>query len=247
MTVPVEDPRTQDARIDLPNIRQPNLKTRVHDVLLDLIIEGRYKTHEMLPPERILCEELGVSRTVVREAIKSLETRGVLKVIHGKGIQVVPTTSGEISSAFMLYLRRQQREVSLKDLMVVRYAIETEIARQAALHAEAEEIETLRGLLEQSARELEDKPAYIATDLDYHLHMSYATHNILLITILEALLIPLRRSLTAMGSVQDNAQSYGEHRDIFRCLEARDGDGAKGMMAKHLGHVENSLRERGKL
>ena len=89
---------------DLPNIRQPNLKSRVYDLLLNMIIDGKYKSDDMLPPERVLCQELGVSRTVIREAVKSLETRGVIKVIHGKGIQVMQTTSHDISSAFMIQL-----------------------------------------------------------------------------------------------------------------------------------------------
>ena len=247
MTHQAGRPQRSQTSTELPYIRQPNLKTQVHDLLLEMIIEGRYKSNDMLPPERILCEELGVSRTVVREAIKTLESRGVLKVIHGKGIQVVPSSSSDISSAFMLYLRRQHREVSLKDLIVVRFAVETEIARQAALNASAEEIDHLGGLLDQNAGQLSDKQAYIATDLEFHLHMSYATHNILLIAILEALLIPLRRSLSAMGSVQDNRESQDEHREVFRRLEVRDSEGAKQMMAKHLEHVERSLRAGGQL
>ena len=99
--------KKRDTEAELPNMRQPNLKSRVYELLLNMIIEGKFEIGEMLPPERILCQELGVSRTVIREAIKSLETRGVLKVIHGKGIQVVPATSHDISVAFMLYLRRR--------------------------------------------------------------------------------------------------------------------------------------------
>jgi DNA-binding FadR family transcriptional regulator len=237
----------KETKADLPNIRQPNLKNRVYELLLNMIIEGKFKIGEMLPPERILCEELGVSRTVIREAIKSLETRGVLKVIHGKGIQVVPTTSHDISGAFMLYLRRQQREVSMNDLIVLRYTIETEIARQAALNANQKEIDALGEILDNGEKVLEEMDAYVTADLEFHLHMSYMTHNILFITIMESLLVPLHTSFTETVSVKDNRQSISEHREIFRCLEARDADGAKQMMARHLKHVENMLQRRGKV
>ena len=245
----VSEERTAAGKVqaDLPNFRQPNLKNRVYELLLNMIIDGKYKIDDMLPPERILCEELGVSRTVIREAVKSLETRGVLKVIHGKGIQVIPTTSHDISSAFMLYLRRQKREVSMNDLIVVRYTIETEIARQAALNASQKEIDALAEILDNGGKVLEDMDAYVASDLEFHLHMTRMTHNILFITILESLLIPLHESFTSTVSVKDNRQSIGEHREIFRCLKARDADGARHMMARHLKHVENMLRRRGRV
>jgi DNA-binding FadR family transcriptional regulator len=232
---------------DLPNIRQPNLKSRVYDLLLNMIIDGKYKSDDMLPPERVLCQELGVSRTVIREAVKSLETRGVIKVIHGKGIQVMQTTSHDISSAFMLYLQRQRREVSMNDLIVVRYAIETEIARQATFNAGEKEIDALGKILDNGEEVLEDLDAYVGADLDFHLHLTYMTHNILFITILESLLIPLRGSFTETVSVKDNRRSVGEHREVFRCLKSRDADGAGQMMAKHLKHVERMLRKRGKV
>ena len=94
-------------RRNLPKIKPPNLKTQVYDLILDFIVDGKYRDNDMLPPERILCEELGVSRTVVREAIKSLETRGILTVIHGKGIKVNPSNSHDIANAFMLYLLKR--------------------------------------------------------------------------------------------------------------------------------------------
>jgi DNA-binding FadR family transcriptional regulator len=237
----------KETKVDLPNMRKPNLKNRVYELLLNMIIEDKFKIGEMLPPERILCEELGVSRTVIREAIKSLETRGVLKVIHGKGIQVIPTTSHDISRAFMLYLRRQQREVSMNDLIVVRYAIETEIARQAALNASQKEIDALGEILDNGEKVLEKMEAYVTADLEFHLHMSYMTHNILFVTILESLLVPLHISFTETVSIQENRQSIREHREVFRCLEARDADGAKQMMARHLKHVENVLQSHGKV
>ena len=232
---------------DLPNIRQPNLKSRVYELLLKMIIDGKYKSDDMLPPERILCEELGVSRTVIREAVKSLETRGVIKVIHGKGIQVKQTTSHDISNAFMLYLQRQRREVSMNDLIVVRYSIETEIARQATLNAGQKEIDALGEILDNGEEVLEDLDAYVTADLDFHLHLTYMTHNILFITILESLLIPLHKSFTETVSVKDNRRSVSEHREVFRCLKSGDADGAAQMMAKHLKHVEYMLRMRGKM
>ncbi len=235
------------ATTGLPNIRQPNLKSRVYELLLNMTIDGKYRDNDMLPPERILCEELGVSRTVIREAIKSLETRGVLQVIHGKGIKVVPSTSSDISNAFMLYLRRQHREVSMRDLLEMRLTVETEIAAFAAQRAEEPQLRELRAIVSEMEKVTADNERYVRADLDFHLKLAYATRNILFATILESLLIPLRHSFEETSEMRDNEQTCREHAGIFRCVESRDPQGAKKLMAEHLGHTERALRERGKL
>lgn len=231
----------------LPNIKPPNLKTQVYELLLNLIVDGKYSDNDMLPPERVLCEELGVSRTVVREAVKSLETRGILTVIHGKGIKVNPSTSHDISNAFMLYLRRQNQDVSLKDLLQVRYAIETEIARYAALNASEDEINKLKSIVEKMETVINDVEKFVYVDLDYHLQLAYMTQNIIFITIMEELVVPLRKSREETVSAEDNIQSLQEHKDIYDCIKTHDAQRAKEGMLNHLKHVERVLREHGKV
>ena len=139
-----------------PNIRVPNLKTRITDLLLNLVIDGKLKEGDILPPERVLCEELGVSRTVLREAVKSLETRGVLTAIHGKGVKVNPPVSGEIADAFMLYLRRQNMAIPVSDLYSVRLVIEPEIVSMAAHKVTDEEIRNLESIIEMFKEIIKD-------------------------------------------------------------------------------------------
>jgi DNA-binding FadR family transcriptional regulator len=229
------------------SFKKPNLKSRVYERLMNMVIDGKYQDNEMLPPERLLCEEFGVSRTVVREAVNSLETRGILQVVHGKGVKVVPPTSDDISDAFMLYLRRQRREVSLKDLMGARFAIEPEIARCAALNATRSELKKVEGILKRAKAALEDLDNYVSVDLEFHLQLAYMTHNIVFITILESLLIPLRRSFTETVDVRDNRVTFKEHMEIFKKVQAREAMQAKAVAEKHLKHVRSVLQAHGKL
>jgi len=231
----------------LPNIKSPNLKTQVYELLLNMIVDGKYKDNDMLPPERVLCEELGVSRTVVREAVKSLETRGILTVLHGKGIKVNPSTSHDVSNAFMLFLRRQNKEVSLKDLLEVRYSIETEIARYAAQKAQPRDIEKLEEILNRMKLVIDKMGDFVDIDLEYHLQLAYTCRNIVFITIMEALVIPLRKSREETVSPEDNVQSFDEHLAIFNAIRNHDMEGARNNMVKHLRHVEEVLRAHGKL
>jgi GntR family transcriptional repressor for pyruvate dehydrogenase complex len=231
----------------LPNIKQPNLKSRVYELLLDMVVDGKYKDNDMLPPERILCEELGVSRTVVREAIKSLETRGVLKVIHGKGIKVIPATSSDISEAFMLYLRRKNRNASMKDLIEIRFSIETEIARYAAMRSNTEDAEALERIVDQMRELVNDFDEFVVADLEFHLRLAYIARNIIFTTVIEALVIPLMVSFKETASVLDNTRSIREHAEIARSVRQNNPGEARELMARHLQHVESMLREHGKL
>jgi len=234
-------------RRNLPKIKPPNLKTQVYDLILDFIVDGKYRDNDMLPPERILCEELGVSRTVVREAIKSLETRGILTVIHGKGIKVNPSNSHDIANAFMLYLRRENKEASMSDLMEGRYAIETEIARLAAKRANEADLKRLRVTLQEMDSVLGDVKKFVFMDIDFHLQLAIISKNILFITIAEALVIPLRHSREETVSAEDNVLAQKQHTAICKSIELHDHELAYRQMSEHLKHVEEVLRAHGKL
>ena len=231
----------------LPNIKQPNLKSKVYELLLEMVVDGKYKDNDLLPPERILCEELGVSRTVVREAVKSLETRGVLKVIHGIGIKVIPATINDISEAFMLYLRRKNRNASMKDLIEIRFSIETEIARYAAIRSGPEDAGALEKIVDRMRELVDDFDEFIVADLEFQLQLANIARNIIFTTVIEALIIPLMISFKETVSVLDNTRSIREHADIARSVGQKNAGEAEELMAKHLHHVESMLREHGKL
>jgi GntR family transcriptional regulator, sialic acid-inducible nan operon repressor len=230
-------PRTQGLR----NIRQPNLQNRVYELLLNMIIDGKYRDNEMLPSERVLCEELGVSRTVIRESMKSLQARGVLTAIHGKGIRVAPAVGSDISEAFMLYQRRQHRDVPFEDLTDVRFALETRIATRAAQRASDAEIAELKGILDRMPESTSSLEMYVQVDMDFHLKLAHLSHNMLFVTIVESLLFPLQRSFKKSFEGHDSALLHREHLGIYTCVESHDADGARDAMRAHLEHATRSL------
>lgn len=228
-----------------PNIGTPNLKTRVYELLLDLIISGKLKVGEMLPSERILAEELGVSRTVLREAIKSLETRGVLTVTHGKGIRVNPVNGSDISHAFMLYLKRQDQEVPLMDLLEFRNIVEPEIVKLAAAKADDGDILRLEKIVGRMQEAIDTVDQFNRVDLEYHLELAKITRNIFLTTIMEELIIPIRESIVATGGV-DNKEVFREHYEVFNQVKAKDSEGAGAAMVRSLKHSRQILEKQGK-
>lgn len=229
-----------------PNISIPNLKIRVYDLLLNFIINGKLKVGDMLPPERVLCEELGVSRTVLREAIRSLETIGVLTAIHGKGTKVNPVESSEISHAFMLYLRRLNQKISVKDLYELRFIIEPEIARLATLNASDEDIEKLETIIERMKTKKNEIDEFISIDLEYHLQIAKMTRNIFFTTIIEELIIPIRECLNIMGEI-DMERAFREHFEIFKYIKKKEPENAKKAMKKSLEYSRELFGEHMKL
>jgi len=228
-----------------PKIGAQNLKNRVYDLLLDLIIDGKLKVGEMLPSERILAEELGVSRTVLREAVKSLETRGVLTVTHGKGIRVNPVDSSDISHAFMLYLQRQNQEVPLLDLIDFRNILEPEIAKRAALNSDEANIKPLEEIIERMREAVDDIEQFNRIDLEYHLELAKLTGNIFLTTVMEELIIPIRESIVATGG-RDMSEVLKEHYKVFEQVRTKSPDGAADAMAHSLQRSRELLEKQKK-
>jgi GntR family transcriptional repressor for pyruvate dehydrogenase complex len=224
-----------------PKIGSLSLQVKVYDLLLDMIVDGKLKVGELLPSENDLSEQLGVSRTVIREAIKSLETRGVVTVAHGKGIKVNPVNSREISNAFMLYLRRRNQEVPLIDLLEFRKNIEPQIAELAAKKANRKDIQKLDEILDRMQKAKNDMDLFNKIDLEYHLELARMTKNIFIITIIEELLIPLRKHIEATAD-RNYDVVYKFHHDIVQYIKKKDHGKAREVMLKSLEHLPRGYR-----
>src|SRR5918995_41727 len=108
-------------------IRRVKLRDQVADMLVEMISSGEYGAGDRLPPERILVEQLGVSRTVVREALNLLETRGLIRVEHGRGAIVSADGADALQNNLEFLLRMEPS--TLWELMEMRKALEVEGAR----------------------------------------------------------------------------------------------------------------------
>src|ERR1700747_806562 len=125
-----------------PIVRSERLADRVAAALIDSIVSGRLAPGEKLPTERDLCEQFGVSRPVVREAVRSLIAKGLLEDSPRRGHVISALGRDTVTESLTLYLRGRRLDYS--KLMEVRAVIEVENAGRAAERASAEEIEALR-------------------------------------------------------------------------------------------------------
>lgn len=215
--------------------------------ITDAIIGGRLKPGDRLPPERELAEQFGVSRTALRDAVKTLAGRGILKVRRGSGIFVASAEEtmmgrlGELSDVFPL------RGAGLQDLFEVRRTLEVEAAGWAARRRSSHHVERLHGILENAARHFEDPRILSERDAQFHVGIAEASQNLVLVRVMLTLLDLLATARRETLRIPDRARlSLDEHARILEAIEARDTGGAREAMMDHLRSVESAITSPGK-
>ncbi len=151
------------------------------------IVQGRYRAADVLPTEDRLCEELSVSRGVLREATKVLTQKGLIQTRPRVGTQVLPRDRWNLFDADVLLWRLQVEDkfTFLKTVTEVRRIIESEAARLAASRASHAEVSEMKGLMDQMVAILSDDANYVyekylEIDMAFHNAILKACHNELL-------------------------------------------------------------------
>jgi DNA-binding FadR family transcriptional regulator len=196
------------------------------------ILEGRWAPGELLPSERELSADAGVSRSVVREAIGRLAGLGLVRSIHGAGTRVEAPNDRPIAAGYRRLLRRG--EVDLRHLAAVRLPLETAIARLAAVHRRDEHLERLANAQEVLANARAGLEAHVGADLEFHAVLAEASGNplfgIVLAPIQELLIESRRRTLGRHGA----GIAHRHHTAILEAVRAGDPGTAEHAMRQHL-------------
>lgn len=223
-------------------VSRAHLSEQVIEQLQDLILQGHLSSGDRLPSERELCEQFGVSRTVVREAMKVLAQRGMLMIEPGRGTFVTLPAEHDLARSITLFA--QAHDVSFTELVAVRRALEPEIADLAAGGATEAHLRRLQSAVEVMDRSLTDPEAYVAADQEFHGVLAEATGNNLFIA-LAGVFVDLEQDARKLMFRVPEAPKRGQryHREILACVAAGDGEGARATMLEHLRDVERGLRE----
>lgn len=217
------------------------LVDRVAVELQNLILSGTLKAGTLLPPERELSEELGVSRTVLREAVRILVAKGLLATRHGVGTFVQQMTVAQVSELLRLLAQMADGGVSWRDLHQVRAILESEVAGLAAAHATDADITNLAKLIADMDAHASDVDAFAEADADFHLTLARMTHNPILslfVSILRDLLRDYMRQVLQANGSPGHVVPY--HVKIFEAVRARNEDEARQAMREHLAHTRRN-------
>jgi GntR family transcriptional repressor for pyruvate dehydrogenase complex len=199
---------------------------------------------DRLPGERELCELLGVSRTSVREALRSLQTRGIVDVRHGKGAFVAELGEGHSALRQLALLR----EIGLDELFAMREVLEVPAAGWAAVAATEEQLRVLEQIFEQLEQAvLARRPPQALQELDARLHLriaEYANNRFLAMTqgALQEMLV--RSMETTLAIPGRPARSIREHAEIIQALAERDPQRAEAAARRHIRSAHRAATRR---
>lgn len=234
--------------------RSARLHQQMMRTLLEEIAEGRYQAGERLPPEMELAGQLGVSRGVVRELLRSLEDRNVISIHHGRGAWVNPMTAWNVLDGDVLgALMPTQASVSiLSHYLECRRMLETEAAALAAQRASGRDLSDMADALAQmsalavdSQSDDEANQRFHEADIAFHGAMFRASGNQVLPRVVE----PIQRAMAtlrpqlALHPEHRLRKTLPEHKAILAAIADHDAEGAREAMREHLATVEGYLRE----
>ena len=239
----VADPSAADAGAALfPQVaRERRLSDKVADMMLETILSGRFQVGDRLPSERALGEQFGVSRTVVREAVRALVAKGVIEVRSGSGLRVIAVNADAVSESMNLYLRGGGLDFG--KVHEVRALLEVHLAGLAAERATGEDIGRLRAAHDGMRARAHDVEKAAGDDLEFHRLIARATHNELFLLLLDSIgssQFDIRHANLASGSTP---MTLSQHEAILDKIAAHDPEGARQAMRAHLDGVAEFWRE----
>lgn len=224
-------------------VKQPRISEEVRQQLREAILRGEYKPGGKLPSERELCEQFQVSRVVIREAIRTLELKGFLRLKQGAagGAFVQDLNLDFLSSAYLdLFL---MQKVSAEELMQVRQHIEPEVCRLAVVQSTWSDYRRLEEAFEQEHEETVTHEEWVARNLKIHHLLLAQCANRLFEAILTPLLELTREIVLVVKPSHRVIHDHEDHRRIIRAVASGDAGQAAEAMRAHLCRVGTSLTD----
>jgi GntR family transcriptional regulator, transcriptional repressor for pyruvate dehydrogenase complex len=219
-----------------PLEREQRLYERVVEKVLELISSGAWKSGYRLPPERELSEAFGVSRTVVREAVKALEARGVLESTTGSGVSVRRADVNIVSQSLQTYMQLANRDDFEIRLNEVRRVLEVELVALAAVRRTPEQLTKLHQICQQMRAGGNTAKQMAELDFSLHVTLAEATQNELFKVLLAPLINQLRNHiiLTWEDFPRPVEQVFDQHEAIVAAVGNGEADAARQAMMRHL-------------
>ncbi|MBK5201338.1 MAG: FadR family transcriptional regulator [Spirochaetaceae bacterium] len=209
------------------------LVDETQEKIRDMILSGDYSKKGYLLSEGEICEKLSVSRATTREAVKSLEVRGFVKRIQGKGIKIVNNSSNVLTRSMVDMF--SINDVDDMDLFEVREIIEIPCARKAAKRATPKDISKMQACVETMERCSIMDGEYATADNSFHQHLVNSARNPVLTSIITAYNMFLMSLIKITLKDDGNSELLMHyHRNILNAIFQHNEDEAARLMRVHL-------------
>lgn len=207
---------------------------------IEKMITEKMKAGDRLPPERQLADMFGVSRSSIRDAIRTLEMSGLVEARQGLGTVVREHSADAVVNPLTQVLVQKRKLVG--ELLDVRKMIEPPLAARAAVHATSDEVAEMDSILRRQEEKMRGGELAIEEDNEFHYAIALAADNSVVLKVLDVLMDLLRetreRSLQVEGRPE---RSMADHREILDAIKRQDPAGAGVAMRQHIEAVEKML------
>ena len=220
-------------------IERQKLYEQIADQLLGQIASRQLNPGDVLPPERELTQLYRAGRSSVREALRILESKGLIES-GGNGTFTVAPYRNPLDSSLDLLVAVEEADYG--ELFEVRRILEADAAAQAAKRRTREDLRAMVAALEGMEEGLSSEQQFIDADLRFHLSVAEATRNRVLVHLMNAVRALLLRSLASSYHIPGSPERAIEmHRKILAAIEAQDEDEARDLMRDHVVRVERDV------
>jgi GntR family galactonate operon transcriptional repressor len=223
----------------------PGLAMQISRELGRRIVAGHYKEDALIEDEGKLSQRFGVSKSVIREGVKLLVSKGLLEVKRGNGTRVRRRASWALLDDDVLawHLSVDTKPMFLRQLLDIRQMMEPKAAAWAALHgtdAQHADIEAAQSRMEEESHSIED---FVVADALFHRTILRAANNEILLSMEGVIFSALLSSIRMTNrDPRENVSSIPFHRKVLDAIKARDHKQAEKMMNDHLSDTSQRLK-----
>ncbi|MBI1882257.1 MAG: FadR family transcriptional regulator [Chloroflexi bacterium] len=216
---------------------------QIAERLVDYIIVENLKPGDLLPSTAKLAEDFGVSRPVVREALKALVGQGIIETINGKGALVKPLDSESLRLFFQRAVQLERETII--ELMEIRKPLEIQSATLAAQRRTLEDLGRLHEIVVSMREHLPDLELYANLDVEFHMQIASASHNkmmaYLIASIRDSLKDAILEGLRRRNTTEQLERVQALHETILTAIEQGQPGQAGAAMAQHFDEAVMAL------
>jgi GntR family transcriptional repressor for pyruvate dehydrogenase complex len=232
--------------MDFKPIQQQKIYEQIVEQIKVMITEGNLKPGDKLPAERVLAENLNVSRASVREALSALHLLGLLEIKSGEGTFIKQSDVNSIIQPLALLLL-MERDTAL-EILQVRKGLEVEAAGLAAVNASDDDIKKLGKIIDDMEKQMQKSSLGELSDWEFHFALAHATGNTLMVRLMNTISDTMQKTIKInrekLFKKEGNQQIlFKQHYDVFVAVRNRDVEAARNKMYEHLTFAEDEMKK----
>ena len=217
----------------LSPLERTTLSAAAFERLISNIVQGKWKAGEKIPTERVLCQQLGIARNSLREALKAMELLGMVDSRVGEGTFVCPRS--EFLSRPLLWAFTGANQHELKNLLEARAMIEADLASLAASRASVPELRVIKGTISLMERQIAAGEPVLESDLAFHHAVGEAAHNEVMANSASLIRNMLKYWIHVKLMAPDICiHALARHVEIYEAIHKKDTRAARDLMQEHL-------------